>query len=97
MSSCAPADGPAPAAATPDDVYAGYAPIRRCVAGVQRMLATQEVLATDEARIGSLGFNAAQVQQGSNDRGVSRRTKPVELRGAFSFETVARDFRDFHE
>ena len=64
-------------------------PIMRCVGGVQSMLATQEVLATDEALMGVLGFNAAQVQHGSNDRGVSRRTKPVEIRGALSFETVA--------
>ncbi len=63
--------------------------IIRCVGGVQSMLATQEVLATDEALMGWLGFNAAQVQQGRNDRGVSCRTTPVEIRGAFSFETVA--------
>ena len=63
--------------------------IMRCVGGVPSMLATQEVLATDEALMGVLGFNAAQVQHGSNDRGVSRRTKPVEIRGAFSFEAVA--------
>jgi len=63
--------------------------LMRCVGGAQSMLATQEVLATDEALMGLLGFNAAQVQHGSNDRGVSRRTKPVEIRGAFSFETVA--------
>ena len=97
MSRRAPADGPAPAAAMPNTVYAGYAPTMGCVGGVQSMLATQEVWATDEALMGWLGFNAAQVQQGSNDRGMSRRTKPVEIRGAFSFETVARDFRDFHE
>ena len=64
-------------------------PIMRCVGGVQSMLATPGVLATDEALMGVLGFNAAQVQHGSNDRGVSRRTKPVEIRGALSFETVA--------
>ena len=81
----------------PNTVYAGYAPTMGCVGGVQSMLATQEVWATDEALMGWLGFNAAQVQHGSNDRGMSRRTKPVEIRGAFSFETVARDFRDFHE
>ena len=63
--------------------------IMRGVGGVQSMLATQEVLATDEALMGVLGFNAAQVQHGSNDRGVSRRTNPVAIRGAFSFETVA--------
>ncbi len=63
--------------------------IMRCVGGVESMLATREVLLTDEALMGLLGFNAAQVQQGCNDRGLSRRTKPVEVRGALSFETVA--------
>jgi len=63
--------------------------IMRCVGGVESMLATREVLLTDEALMGLLGFNAAQVQQGSNDRGLSRRTKPVEVRGALSYETVA--------
>jgi len=63
--------------------------IMRCVGGVESMLATREVLLTDEALMGLLGFNAAQVQQGSNDRGLSRRTKPVEIRGALSYETVA--------
>ncbi len=61
----------------------------RCVGGVQSMLATRDVLLTDEALMGLLGFNAAQVQQGSNDRGLSRRTKPVEIRGALSYETIA--------
>jgi len=63
--------------------------IMRCVGGVESMLATREVLLTDEALMALLGFNAAQVQQGSNDRGLSRRTKPVEIRGALSYETVA--------
>lgn len=62
--------------------------IMRCVGGVQSMLATRDVLLTDEALMGVLGFNAAQVRDGSNDRGLSRRTKPVEIRGAFSYETV---------
>lgn len=62
--------------------------IMRCVGGVQSMLATRDVLLTDEALMGLLGFNAAQVRDGSNDRGLSRRTKPVEIRGAFSYETV---------
>ena len=61
----------------------------RCVGGVQSMLATREVLLMDEALMGVVGFNAAQVRQGSNDRGLSRRTRPVEIRGPFSFETVA--------
>lgn len=63
--------------------------IMRCVGGVQSMLATRDVLLTDEALMGVLGFNAAQVRNGANDRGLSRRTKPVEIRGPFSFETVA--------
>jgi len=63
--------------------------IMRCVGGVQSMLATRDVLLTDEALMGLLGFNAEQVRQGSNDRGLSRQSKPVEIRGPFSFETVA--------
>jgi len=63
--------------------------IMRCVGGVQSMLATRDVLLTDESLMGVLGFNAAQVRDGSNDRGLSRRTKPVQIRGAFSYETVA--------
>jgi len=61
----------------------------RCVGGLQSMLATREVLLMDEALMGVVGFNAAQVRQGSNDRGLSRRTRPAEIRGPFSFETVA--------
>jgi hypothetical protein len=61
----------------------------RCVGGVQSMLATREVLLMDEALMGVVGFNAAQVREGSNDRGLSRRTQPVEIRGPFSYETVA--------
>jgi hypothetical protein len=63
--------------------------IMRCVGGVSSMLATREVLLTDEALMGVLGFNAAQVRDGSNDRGSSRRSRPVEIRGPFSYETVA--------
>ena len=63
--------------------------IMRCVGGVQSMLATREVLLMDEALMGVMGFNAVQVRQGSTDRGLSRRTLPVEIRGPFSFETVA--------
>ena len=63
--------------------------IMRCVGGVQSMLATHDVLLTDEALMGLLGFNAAQVQEGSTKRGLSQRTKPVEIRGPFSFEAVA--------
>ena len=61
----------------------------RCVGGVQSLLATHDVLLTDEALMEMLGFNASQVQEGSNRRGLSRRTKPVKIRGPFSFETVA--------
>ncbi len=63
--------------------------IMRCVGGVASMLATRDVLLTDEALMGVVGFNAAQVRDGSNDRGLSRRTRPVEIRGPFSYETVA--------
>ena len=63
--------------------------IMRCVGGVESMLATQEVLLTDPALMAVLGFNAAQVQQGSCDRGLSRRIEPVEIRGAFSYETIS--------
>ncbi len=63
--------------------------IMRCVGGVASMLATRDVLLTDEALMGVVGFNAVQVRDGSNDRGSSRRTRPVEIRGPFSYETVA--------
>jgi hypothetical protein len=63
--------------------------IMRCVGGVQSMLATREVLLSDVALMGLLGFNAAQVQDGSNDRGVSQRMKPIDIRGPISYETVA--------
>ena len=63
--------------------------IMRCVGGVQSMLATHDLLLTDEALMSTLGFNAAQVEHGSTARGLSRRTEPVEIRGALSYETVA--------
>lgn len=63
--------------------------IMRCVGGVQSMLGTQEVLCTDESLMALLGFNASQVRQGSTQRGLSRRQRPVEIRGALSYETVA--------
>jgi len=63
--------------------------IMRCVGGVESMSGTHDVLLTDEALMGVLGFNAVQVRDGSNGRGLSRRTKPVEIRGAFSYETAA--------
>jgi len=63
--------------------------VMRCVGGVQSLLATHDVLLTDESLMGLLGFNAIQVKQGSNARGQDRRTEPVEVRGAFSYETVA--------
>jgi hypothetical protein len=63
--------------------------IMRCVGGVQSMLATHELLLTDEALMGVLGFNAAQVQHGCTARGASRRIEPVEIRGPFSYDTVA--------
>ena len=63
--------------------------IMRCVGGVQSMLATKDLLLTDEALMGLLGFNAVQVQQGCTARGLDRRTTPVDIRGPLSFETVA--------
>jgi hypothetical protein len=63
--------------------------IMRCVGGVQSMLATHELLLTDEALMGTIGFNAAQVQRGGTERGLSRRTEPVTICGALSYETVS--------
>ena len=63
--------------------------VMRCVGGVQSMLATHDVLLTDERLMGLLGFNAVQVRAGANERGLSRRKEPVDVRGPFSFETVA--------
>ena len=42
----------------------------RCVGGVQSMLATHDLLLTDEALMALVGFNAHQVQHGANERGV---------------------------
>ncbi len=63
--------------------------LMRCVGGVQSMLATHDLLLTDEGLMGLLGFNAVQVREGSTARGLDRRTTPVEIRGPFSYETVA--------
>lgn len=63
--------------------------IMRCVGGVQSMLATRELLLTDEGLMGLLGFNAVQVKQGATARGLDRLTEPVEVRGPLSYETVA--------
>lgn len=63
--------------------------IMRCVGGVQSMLATHDVLLTDEALMGVLGFNATQVEFGSNKRGLDRCQQPVPIRGALCYETVA--------
>ena len=63
--------------------------LMRCVGGVQSMLATHDVLLTDEALMALVGFNAIQVQHGTTERGVSRRKKSVGIRGAVSYEVVA--------
>lgn len=63
--------------------------IMRCVGGVQSMCAMHDLVLTDDALMAVIGFNAAQVSQGSNDRGLDRRTRPVEIRGALSYETIA--------
>ena len=63
--------------------------LMRCVGGVQSMLAMHDVLLTDESLMAVVGFNAVQVQRGTTERGLSRRSEPVEIRGAVSYETVA--------
>lgn len=63
--------------------------LMRCVGGVQSMLAMHDLVLTDEALMATVGFNAAQVREGSTARGLSRRTEPVDIRGALSYETVA--------
>ena len=63
--------------------------VMRCVGGVQSMLAMHDLLLTDEALMGLVGFNAVQVQHGATTRGLDRRTTPVDIRGPFSYETVA--------
>ena len=63
--------------------------LMRCVGGVQSMLATRDLLLTDESLMGVLGFNAYQVIHGCNGRGLDRQTNPLEVRGPFSYETVA--------
>ena len=63
--------------------------IMRCVGGIESMLATQELLLSDPAIMDIIGFNAAQVQSGSCDRGLNRLKTPKDIRGAFSYETVA--------
>jgi len=63
--------------------------LMRCVRGVQSMLATHDLLLTDEGLMGLLGFNAVQVREGATARGLDRRTTPVEIRGPFSYETIA--------
>lgn len=60
----------------------------RCVGGLESALAMQDVLLTDEALMALVGFNAAQVREGSTERGRSRRTRPIEVRGALSYETI---------
>ena len=47
--------------------------LMRCIGGVQSMLATHDVLLTDETLMAVVGFNAIQVQQGTTARGLSRR------------------------
>lgn len=63
--------------------------LMRCVGGVQSLLATHDLLLTDEALMGLLGFNAYQVAHGATARGLGQRTQPLSVRGAFSYETVA--------
>lgn len=63
--------------------------IMRSVSAAGSMLATRDKLLADEKMMELLGFNALQVRQGCNERGLTRRTQPIEVRGPFSFETAA--------
>lgn len=63
--------------------------LMRCVGGVQSLLATHDLLLTDAALMGLLGFNAHQIEHGATARGLGQRTAPVRVRGPFSYETVA--------
>lgn len=63
--------------------------LMRCVGGVQSLLATHDLLLTDEALMGLLGFNAYQVAHGATARGLGQRRQPPSVRGAFSYETAA--------
>ena len=44
--------------------------LMRCVGGVQSLLATHDLLLTDTALMGLLGFNAYQVEHGATARGL---------------------------
>jgi len=61
----------------------------RCIGGVESQLATHDLLLTDEGLMSLVGFNATQVQGGASKRGLSQRKRPVAIRGAISYETVA--------
>ncbi len=61
----------------------------RCIGGVESQLATHDLLLTDEALMSLVGFNATQVQGSASRRGLSQRKRPITIRGAISYETVA--------
>jgi len=62
----------------------------KVVGSIPKMEPVWELLLTDELLMGLCGFNAYQVQNGSCDRGNSRRTTPMpDVRGAICVDTLA--------
>ena len=59
--------------------------IMRCVGGVQSVLATHDLLLTDQAIMDVIGFNAARVEQGSCDRALKTPQKPRQDSGCLFF------------
>lgn len=64
--------------------------LMRVVGSIPKMEPVWELLLTDELLMGLCGFNAYQVQNGSCERGRSRRTTPMpEVRGAICVDTLS--------
>jgi len=64
--------------------------LMKVVGSIPKMDPVWELLLTDELLMGLCGFNAYQVQNGSCDRGNSRRTTPMpDVRGAICVDTLA--------
>jgi hypothetical protein len=64
--------------------------LMKLIGSIPKMEPVWELLLTDELLMGLCGFNAYQVQNGSCDRGNSRRTTPMpDVRGAICVDTLA--------
>jgi len=64
--------------------------LMKVIGSIPKMDPVWELLLTDELLMGLCGFNAYQVQNGSCDRGNSRRTTPMpDVRGAICVDTLA--------